>query len=316
MPMPMPWTPADIRDQSGRVAVVTGANSGLGAVSAHELARAGAHVVIASRNVEKGRAVAQEIERGGAAGSVEVAELDLADLNAVHTFAENLGHGRLDLLINNAGLMALPRRLTKDGFEMQFGVNHLGHFALTGLLLERLERAPEPRVVTVSSNAHRTVRGIAFDDLAGERRYFRWAAYGQSKLANLLFALELQRRAEEAGSRLRSMAAHPGYAATNLQKRGDQGGLLTRVEDLMMWVANRVIAQSDAMGALPILYAATVPDLPGGAYIGPDGVAEQRGHPKPVSPGGAARDRDAARRLWEVSERLTQVRPVLGAAPA
>jgi NAD(P)-dependent dehydrogenase (short-subunit alcohol dehydrogenase family) len=222
----------------------------------------------------------------------------------VRSFAERFrgAHGRLDLLINNAGVMATPRRRTEDGFELQFGTNHLGHFALTGLLIDAMEGQEDARVVTLSSTAHKTGR-IAFDNLGGDRRYFRWRAYGQSKLANLLFALELERRLSAAGSTIKSMAAHPGYAATNLQFAGPP-----LVDRLLMVVGNAVIAQSDEMGALPTLYAATEPGLPGGTYAGPDGVGEQRGHPRPVSPNRAARDEQVARRLWEVSEEMTGVR--------
>jgi NAD(P)-dependent dehydrogenase (short-subunit alcohol dehydrogenase family) len=229
---------------------------------------------------------------------VEVRALDLADLAVVRVFAEALPHEHVDLLINNAGVMAPPRRLTKDGFESQFGTNHLGHFALTGLLLGQLLAAPDPRVVTLSSGAHR-IGQINFDDLQGERRYNNWRAYGQSKLANLMFCFELQRRASVAGVQLRSLAAHPGYAATNLQFAGPSKAY----ERSIMAVGNRVIAQSDAMGALPALYAATVPDLPGGSFVGPDGFMEQRGYPKLVPAAGKAYDLDAWQRLWEVSER-------------
>ncbi len=246
---------------------------------------------------------------------MEVRALDLAELASVHAFAEALD-GPLDLLVNNAGVMAIPRSQTKDGFEMQFGVNHLGHFALTGLLMSQLLKAAEPRVVTLSSTAHKFGR-MSFGDLQGERRYFRWSAYGQSKLANLLFAFELQRRADEAGLALTSVAAHPGYAATNLQTRAPEaGGLLTRMEDVAMGVANHVVAQSDEMGTLPTLYAATFPDLPGGSYVGPDGFQEQRGHPRLVGTTSAARDLDAARRLWQVSEELTGVTYDLAPAAA
>ncbi|MDQ3741909.1 MAG: oxidoreductase, partial [Actinomycetota bacterium] len=206
----------------------------------------------------------------------------------------------VDLLVNNAGVMAGPHRTTADGFELQFGTNHLGHFALTGLLLPRLLAADAPRVVTVSSGAHRTGR-MNFDDLQSERRYWRWSAYGQSKLANLLFMRELGRRAAEADTPLVSVAAHPGYAATHLQTTG------TKVDDLFMAVSNKLIAQSDAMGALPLLYAATE-DLESGAYVGPDGMGEARGHPKLVGMTGRARNDDDARRLWEVSEQLTGIR--------
>jgi NAD(P)-dependent dehydrogenase (short-subunit alcohol dehydrogenase family) len=290
------WTATDIPDQSGRLAIVTGANSGLGLVISRELARAGARVIMACRNVEKGEEAARSIT----AGSVEVRELDLADLDSVRAFAANMPD-HLDLLVNNAGVMASPRRLTKDGFESQFGTNHLGHFALTGLLLGRLLAAPEPRVVTESSTAHRTGK-INFDDLHGERRYVRWLAYGQSKLANLMFAFELQRRATEAGTNLKSVAAHPGYAATNLQFAAPPW-----YERAVMAVTNALFAQSAEMGALPTLYAATVADVPDGAFVGPDGPKEQRGYPKVVTAAGKAYDEQAWRRLWEVSEELTGV---------
>jgi len=307
------WTAADIPDQAGRTAVVTGANSGLGLITARELARKGANVILACRNTTKGEEAAAAILQDAPEGGVDVRALDLADLSSVHAFADELD-GPVHLLVNNAGVMGIPRSHTKDGFEMQFGVNHLGHFALTGLLMAQLQKADGPRVVTLSSTAHKFGK-INFDDLQGERRYFRWSAYGQSKLANLLFAFELQRRAEEAGLPLKSMASHPGYAATNLQTRGpESGGVLTRVEDALMAVSNRVVAQSDEMGTLPTLYAGTVSDLPGGTYVGPDGFQEQRGHPTPVGSTSAAQDRDAARRLWQVSEELTDVRYGLKAA--
>jgi NAD(P)-dependent dehydrogenase (short-subunit alcohol dehydrogenase family) len=287
--------------QHGRVAIVTGANSGLGAAIARELARAGATVIMAVRNPEKGERAASDIRAHVPDAALDLRELDLSDLASVRAFAS--GHqGRLDLLINNAGIMAPPRRETKDGFESQFGTNHLGHFALTGLLLPRLLEAPEPRVVTQSSGAHRIGR-INFDDLQGERRYINWLAYGQSKLANLMFALELQRRASAAGISLRSMAAHPGYARTNLQFASPPW-----YEQLIMRITNPLIGQSADMGALPTLYAATVPDLQGGTFVGPDGFMEQRGHPEVVRGAGRAYDEDDGRRLWDVSEELTGVR--------
>jgi NAD(P)-dependent dehydrogenase (short-subunit alcohol dehydrogenase family) len=295
------WTAAEIPDQTGRLAIVTGANSGLGRSTAWELARAGATVIVACRNTAKGEEAAARIRQDVPDADLRVEQLDLADLDSVRSFADGLAEDRVDLLINNAGVMAPPRRLTKDGFESQFGTNHLGHFALTGRLLPLLLAAPEPRVVTVSSAAHRMGR-IRFDDLQGERRYFAWLAYGQSKLANLMFCFELQRRATEAGTALKSMAAHPGYAATNLQFAAP------RLPDrIVMTVTNRVIAQSPRMGALPSLYAATVPELPGGSFVGPDGFLEQRGHPHVVTAAGRAYDEDAWRRLWEVSEELTGV---------
>jgi NAD(P)-dependent dehydrogenase (short-subunit alcohol dehydrogenase family) len=298
------WTAERIPDQTGRIAVVTGANSGLGLSTARELARAGAHVVLAVRNTEKGASAAREIEAAAPGAAVEMEALDLGRLESVRGFAERFRAERegLDLLVSNAGVMAPPRSETADGFELQIGTNHLGHFALTGLLLGAMEGRADARVVTVSSGAHRMGR-IAFDDLQGERRYNRWRAYGQSKLANLLFTFELDRRLRAAGSTVQSVAAHPGYAATNLQSAA-----APLVDRLVMAVTNRVMAQSADMGALPTLYAATEPGLEGGTFIGPDGVAEQRGHPKVVTANAAARDEATAARLWAVSEELTGVR--------
>jgi NAD(P)-dependent dehydrogenase (short-subunit alcohol dehydrogenase family) len=297
------WTADRIPAQGGRTAIVTGANSGLGLATARQLARKGAHVVMACRNLEKGEAARREVP------GAELEQLDLASLDSVGSFAERFrsSHEGLDLLINNAGVMAPPRQRTADGFELQFGTNHLGHFALTGRLIGAMEGREDARVVTLSSQAHRTGR-IAFDNLGGDHHYFRWRAYGQSKLANLLFALELERRLSAAGSTIKSMAAHPGYAATNLQSAA-----APLVDRLVMKVSNLVIAQSDEMGALPVLFAATEPGLPGGTYAGPDGIGEQRGHPHVVSPSGAARDEATAKRLWEVSEELTGVRYELSA---
>jgi NAD(P)-dependent dehydrogenase (short-subunit alcohol dehydrogenase family) len=297
------WTATDIPDQAGRTAVVTGANSGLGLVAARELARAGADVVLACRNTEKGEAAAESIGAAAPGAKVAVEALDLSSLASIHAFAERFGADRegLDLLINNAGVMAPPRGQTADGFELQFGTNHLGHFALTGLLLGRMQGREDARVVTISSNGHKLGR-IRFDDLQGERRYFRWTAYCQSKLANVLFARELDKRLRAAGSTVASLAAHPGYSATNLQSAAPP--LLDR---LVMAVTNRLIAQSAEMGALPELYAATRPSLEGGLYIGPDGFEEQRGYPKIVRPVKVGRDEATAERLWGVSEELTGV---------
>jgi NAD(P)-dependent dehydrogenase (short-subunit alcohol dehydrogenase family) len=298
------WTAAQIPDQSGRQVVVTGANSGLGLVTARELARAGASVALACRNPGKGERALDSVRGAAPNADARLEALDLADLGSVREFAQRLGGqwDRVDLLINNAGVMAPPRRTTADGFESQFGTNHLGHFALTGLLLELLSAAPEPRVVTLSSAAHRTGK-IKFDDLQREHGYNNWLAYGQSKLANLMFCFELQRRATAAGSRLRSLAAHPGYSATNLQSAGPAHFY----ERWPMAVANKLIAQSAEMGALPTLYAATVPELPGGTFVGPDGLAEARGHPRIVGAAGKAYDETAWLRLWEASEQLTGV---------
>jgi NAD(P)-dependent dehydrogenase (short-subunit alcohol dehydrogenase family) len=298
----MKWTAGDIPDQTGRVAVVTGANSGLGLATARELARAGARVIMGCRDLAKGERAAEAIRAEVPRVDLSVAALDLADLDSVRAFAAE-HEGPLDLLVNNAGIMAPPRRVTKDGFESQFGTNHLGHYALTGRLLHALLRAPAARVVTVSSGMHRIGR-IKFDDLQGERRYNSWLAYGQSKLANLMFCFELDRRATEAAAPLVSAAAHPGYAATNLQFAGPS----RFYERPFMMIGNAVFAQSAEMGALPALYAATAPDMPGGSFVGPDGFMEQRGHPHLVTAARKAYDEHAWRRLWEVSEQLTGVR--------
>ncbi len=307
------WVAADMPDQNGRVAVVTGANSGLGLATARELAQASATVVMACRSSARGEEAAAQIRSAVPAAALEVEALDLADLGSVREFAARTAgaHQRLDLLINNAGIMAAPRRLTKQGFESQFGTNHLGHFALTGLLLRALLKAPAPRVVTVSSHLHRKGT-MNFDDLQGERKYSPWGAYGQSKLANLMFCFELQRRAVEAGSSLLSLAAHPGYAATNLQFAATD----RFYEKAVGWIGNRLFAQSADMGALPTLYAATVPELPGGTYIGPGGRSEQRGYPKVVSAARKAYDEADWRRLWVLSEELTGVHYEFGAARA
>ncbi len=294
------WTAARIPSQAGRTALVTGANSGLGLVTARELARAGARVLMTSRDDQRGRAALATVHEAVPGAAVELERLDLASLESVRALAGRIDEP-LDLLINNAGVMATPRGHTADGFELQFGTNHLGHFALTGLLLPRLEGRAGARVVTLSSGAHK-VGHIAFDNLAGERNYFRWSAYAQSKLANLVFAMELDRRLRAAGSTAESLAAHPGYAHTNLQSSGPPG-----LDALLMVPINHLYAQSDEMGALPTLYATTEPGLVGGTYVGPDGFGEMRGHPTEVKPTPTARDEDLGRRLWEVSERMTGV---------
>jgi NAD(P)-dependent dehydrogenase (short-subunit alcohol dehydrogenase family) len=275
----------------------------LGLVAARELARAGAHVLMACRDVVRSEAAARQVEETSPRGRVQVVSLDLADLASVRQFAERFRsqHDHLDILINNAGVMASPRNLTKDGFELQFGTNHLGHFALTAWLIEAMAGTEDARVVTVSSGAHRMGR-IAFDDLQGEKKYRRWRAYGQSKLANLLFAFELDRRLRASGSSIKSIAAHPGYAATNLQTAA-----APMPDRLFMGFTNRVFAQSAEMGALPLLYAATQPEVEGGSYIGPDGFNEMRGHPTVVRARPQAYDEGSAARLWQVSEELTGV---------
>ncbi len=299
------WSADQIPDQTGRTAVVTGANSGLGLVTARELARSGATVVLACRNLEKGaRALAEVRTVARPAAPPRLEALDLSALSSVAAFTARLSEQQtsLDLLVNNAGVMAPPRRLTADGFESQFGTNHLGHFALTGRLLGLLSAASAPRVVTLSSLAHR-IGTLKFADLQREHGYNNWLAYGQSKLANLMFALELGRRAAAAGSPLRSMAAHPGYSATNLQTAGPS----RFYEKWLGIVGNLVFAQSAERGALPTLYAATVPDLPSGTFVGPDGIGESRGAPHIVGGAGKAYDEAAAARLWDVSAQLTGV---------
>ncbi|MBT2231887.1 oxidoreductase [Nonomuraea sp. NEAU-A123] len=296
------WNIIDIPDQAGRIAIVTGANSGLGIATVEALAGAGAHVVLAVRNTKRGQAAAATVR-----GSVEVRRLDLADLASVREFAAGW-HDDLALLINNAGVMNIPQASTKDGFELQFGTNHLGHFALTNLLLPHIT----DRVVTVSSGAHRMPGNprIHFDDLNLTGEYAPMKAYSQSKLANLLFTLELQRRLTEAGSPVRALAAHPGWAATNLQ--GHDANVLRRT---LFRLGNSFMAQDNKAGALPTLYAA-VQDLPGASYVGPDGFAEMRGAPTLVGRSTAASDSVSARRLWTVSEKLTGITFPEPAVPA
>ncbi|MBY6412708.1 SDR family NAD(P)-dependent oxidoreductase [Rhodococcus sp. BP-252] len=283
------WTASDIPDLTGRRFIVTGANSGLGEVTARALGKAGADVVLACRDTNKGDAVARSI-----GPRAHVRRLDLADLGSVREFAHTVD--TVDVLINNAGVMAVPNRRTVDGFEMQFGTNHLGHFALTGLLLPRIT----DRVVTMSSGLHQIGR-IHLDDPNYDRRpYRRWGAYGQSKLANLMFALELDRRLAASGSSVKSLAAHPGYARTNLQSHTET------VYDKVMGIGN-LFAQSAERGALPELYAATSAEVTSGLYIGPDGPFELRGYPTIVGYAARVRDRAVAAGLWEKSEALTGV---------
>jgi NAD(P)-dependent dehydrogenase (short-subunit alcohol dehydrogenase family) len=301
------WKASDIPSQAGRVAIITGANSGLGFVTARELARAGATVVMTSRNPERGADAEQRLRAAVPGADVRLEALDLASLASVRDFADRIAstYDGVDVMVNNAGVMAIPRATTEDGFEMQFGTNHLGHFALTGLLLPALLRRPGSRVVTVSSGAHKA-GAINFADLTGEKRYFSWRAYAQSKLANLLFAFELQRRLDAAGAGTISVAAHPGYAATNLQAVGPQQSgnrLMGRLMDL----ANAALGQSADDGALPQLYAATAPDVRGGGFYGPSQLFEMRGAPKRVDSTSRSKDQKLAARLWSVSEELTGV---------
>ncbi len=302
------WTTADIPDQSGRTALVTGANSGLGLQTAKALAAAGAAVLMGCRNAEKAANAKREIETATPGAAVEIVELDLADLSSVETAAAAVAARpeALDLLINNAGVMVPPKRQTADGFELQFGTNHLGHFALTGRLLDKLLAADAPRVVTVASIAHRAGK-MDFDDLNWENGYSRWPAYGRSKLSNLLFTLELSKRAAAAGSHLIAASSHPGFAATNLQTAGIGLGTAGKLLTPVMKLGNVFLAQSDANGALPTLRAATDPEVVSGDYYGPDGLGEQRGHPQRVGRSGRASNEADAARLWEVSEELTGV---------
>jgi NAD(P)-dependent dehydrogenase (short-subunit alcohol dehydrogenase family) len=296
------WTATDIPDQKGRVAVITGANTGLGYETALALADHGAHVVLAVRNLEKGKDAAARITAQSPGAEVAVQELDLTSLESIHAAAEQLrsSHDRIDLLINNAGVMWTPKSTTKDGFELQFGTNHLGHFAFTGLLLDRLLPVAGSRVVMVSSVGHRIRADIHFDDLQWERSYSRVGAYGQSKLANLLFTYDLQRRLAPHGTTI-AVAAHPGGSNTELVR--NLPPLLTPVAAMLM----PLITQGADMGALPTLRAATDPGVLGGQYYGPDGFGEQRGYPKVVASSGKSHDVEVQKRLWAVSEELTGV---------
>ena len=284
------WSIADMPDLTGRTVVVTGANSGLGRAAARALAAHGARVILAVRDTAKGEQAAASMT-----GTTLVRRLDLADLASVREFAAGVSDD-VHVLINNAGIMAVPLGRTNDGFELHIGTNHLGHFALTNLLLDRIT----DRVVTVSSGTHR-MGSIRLDDLNWDQpgKYNTWRAYGQSKLANLLFTAELQRRLDAAGSTVLSTAAHPGWAATHLQMHS-----ASRVQNAFMWFGNHTFAQTDEMGSLPTLYAATA-DIPGGSFAGPGGIGELRGAPKLVDRSKSAKDPDLARRLWDMSEQLT-----------
>jgi len=299
----MKWTQADAPNLESRVYIVTGANSGIGYEVARMLCELNGHVVLACRNAERGEAALAQIKASHSNASAELLALDLSDLESVRAFAIAFAqrHARLDGLINNAGLMAIPRRETAQGFEMQLGVNHLGHFALTARLLSRLTVAAGSRIVNVSSEAHRAGR-INFDDLMGERSYRRWTAYTQSKLANILFTRRLHRVMSKNRIDVAAIACHPGYADTELQGKSDNS-----VENfLLKKVANRFVAQSATMGALPTLRAAVDRSLSGGEYIGPKGMFGARGHPVIMTPSRASQDDEAAVRLWKVSEALTQ----------
>jgi len=295
----MMWTREDIPDLSGKSAVVTGANSGIGFEIVWALASKGAAVVMACRDTAKGEEAAERILKEHPGSSLEVMALDLADLASVRTFAESFANGRssLDVLCNNAGVMAIPNRQeTVDGFEMQFGTNHLGHFALTGLLLDLILQTSAARVVTVSSLAARSGK-VEFDNMNSEKFYERWQAYGLSKLANLLFSNELQRRLESVGKDVIAVASHPGLTKTNL----------SRYTGVVYHAVRRILFQTASMGALPTLYAATAIEVKGGEYYGPSGMMEARGYPRRVKLPKASLDEEVAKRLWEVSEELTGV---------
>jgi NAD(P)-dependent dehydrogenase (short-subunit alcohol dehydrogenase family) len=295
------WTAADVPDQAGRIAIVTGANSGLGYDTAAVLAAKGAHVVLAVRNLDKGNEAADRIKKASPNAVVALQGLDLTSLDSVRKAADALraNYPRIDLLINNAGVMYVPtRETTKDGFEMQFGTNHLGHFALTGLLLDNILPIEGSRVVTVSSVGHRILARIHFDDPQLQRKYNRVEAYGQSKLSNLLFTYDLQRRLTAKGVPTVALAAHPGFAATELMRH-----LPGFIPDF----AWKPFAQPADMGALPTLRAATDPGAQGGQYYGPDGIGETTGHPKVVKSSAQSHNEDIQRRLWSLSEELTGV---------
>lgn len=301
------WTQKDIPDQNGRVVIVTGGNSGIGYEAGLALAGRNARLILAARSVDKGEDAAKIIRQRYPRAEVKVMALNLADLKSVRGFADEFlaSYDRLDILINNAGVMALPARKTADGFEMHFGTNHLGHFALTGLLLPALKATPNARVVTVSSFVH-TSGDIYFDDLQWNKSYDRWGAYAQSKLANLLFAYELQRHFSALDIKAISVGCHPGYAATNLQFAGPQmEGLV--IKQWTMNIGNFLFAQSQEMGALPTLFAAVAPQVNGCDYIGPTGMGGSRGYPKKVMSNNKSYDEALAKRLWTVSEELTGV---------
>lgn len=291
----MGWNAKNVPDQSGKHIIVTGANSGIGFEAAKVLAAKGARVTLACRNADKAKDAQAKIRKVHKDAKVEIGSLDLASLKSIAAFAADYRkkHGKLDILINNAGVMVPPYGKTEDGFELQIGCNHLGHFALTAQLIDLVNASPEGRVVSVASQAHRAGK-IHFDDLHWEKGYQQWPAYGQSKIANLYFTYELDRNLKEAGHGTRATAAHPGYSSTNLQRTMTAGT-----------IANAVFAQSQKAGALPTLRAATDPDAESGSYWGPNGIMEMRGSPVKVKSNRRSHDKRIARRLWDVSEELT-----------
>jgi NAD(P)-dependent dehydrogenase (short-subunit alcohol dehydrogenase family) len=309
--MPHDWNLDQVPDLSGRQIIVTGANSGIGYEAALAFAKRKADLVLACRNQDKAKAAADRIQHEAPTARLELIPLDLSDLSSVRAFADSFREGRsqLNALINNAGVMALPKRTTADGFEMQLGTNHLGHFALTGHLLDLLLATPGSRVVNVSSIAHKFGK-MRFHDLQWEKSYSKWGAYGQSKLANLLFTHELDRKLKEAGSDTISVACHPGWAATNLQEAGPKMEGSKLMERLSAW-GNAMLAQDAAAGALPTVFAAVEP-LGGNEYVGPTRLMGWHGPPEIIEPLSKARDPEAAERLWDESERLTGIRYAFG----
>ncbi len=303
----MKWTFENIPDLTGKLIIVTGANSGLGYWTTFHLASHHAEVIMACRDTIKGKKAAEKIRSGAPGARLHVRKLDLADLDSIRVFSAQVHKDfkRLDILVNNAGVMAIPERRTRQGFEMQFGTNHLGHFVLTALLFDLLKKKAGSRVVTVSSLMHK--RGtIRFEDLNWEKDYSKWKAYGQSKLANLLFMRELDKKIRSAGKDVLSLASHPGWASTNLQTKGPS----MEGSKLMIWlndIGNKLLAQSAEMGALPTLYAATSPDAEGGRYYGPSGMSGLRGFPHEEKIDPEKADMDSAKKLWDASEKLTGI---------
>ncbi len=304
----MKWKASDIPDLTGKIALVTGANSGLGYYTCLELARKGAHVVLASRNKDRGNAALEKIKSEIPSADLQFMKLDLANIELVKHFADAFmdEYEKLDILINNAGVMAIPLRRTVQGFEMQFGTNHLGHFALTALMFNFIEKTPGARIVNVSSLMHKFGK-INFDDMNWEKYYSKWSAYSQSKLANLLFTIELDRRIRLAGKQTKAMASHPGYASTNLQIRGgEMEG--SRANVAVNKIMNKIIAQPAWKGALPSLYAATSDQVQSGKYYGPSGIGSVRGYPREEKINPKFTDQETAKRLWEESEKLTGIK--------